>query len=124
MTDDTTPTEPAPVDFFEQVAAAAAEDLPKILGRMRSIADGGGVRAVRFKCSHCGNYHTEDVEVADAEDLRKLMESYASIQLRAKAARQDDDASVEGRKILRTLHEMSNEEIATELAELERLERE
>src|SRR4051812_20348545 len=84
-------------DFFEQVAEAAAEDLPKILSRMREVAEGGGRKEVRFKCASCGQYHTEMVDIYDPEDLRKLMESYASIQLRAKAAKTDPDSSVEGR---------------------------
>lgn len=115
---DTTASEPA--DFFEQVAQAAAEDLPQILERMREIAKDGGRKNVRIKCSHCGQFASTDVDVYDAEELRKLMESYASIQLRAKAQRSEDDASKEGRRILKAIEDMSNEEIATELAALER----
>ena len=108
-----------PKDFFEQIQEVAQESVPHILERMRLIAEGGGTRLIHHKCTACGQMNDVETDKIDAEETRKVLESFSSILLRAQAAKKDENVSGVVRERLRAIRDMTDEEIAEELLALE-----
>jgi hypothetical protein len=108
-----------PSDFFDQLNDAADAAMPKLLQRLRDAVDGGGTVTRRHRCTACGETNTVDVEVADVEETRKIVELFGSLKLRANAQRKDESTGSRARAILRDRSEMSDDELAEHIASLE-----
>lgn len=120
MAPDAPPNESTPsVDFLEQLRAAGDVAMPALLTRLHTAVEGGGTVTKRFRCAACGEAASIDVEVADVEEIRKLVEMFANLRLRAQQAAKGDDASVAATKLLRDRSELTDAELAEYIAKLE-----
>jgi hypothetical protein len=110
---DAPPNEDAPnVDVFEQLRSAGDAAMPALLRRIDQAVQGGGTVTKRVRCGGCGEPVTVDVEVADTEEIRKLVEMFANLRLRVAQAQKGDDASVGATRLLRDRSELTDAELA------------
>lgn len=117
MTDEITPNG----DPNEQTRDAIERLLPKAVAGLEELISSGGKRTVRAKCQACGASVTSEVQVADADLLVKAVSALSSAAPRLQ--NKDDSASRRAREILKELEDMTSEEIAELIAELEREQR-
>jgi hypothetical protein len=119
MSDDTPNDEATPsVDFLEQLRTAGDAAMPALLTRLHTAVEGGGKVTKRHRCTACGEANTIEVEVADVEEIRKLVEMFANLRIRAQAAQKGDDASVGATKLLRDRSDLPDAVLAEYIAKL------
>lgn len=104
------------VDVFEQLRAAGDAAMPALLSRIDEAVQGGGKVSRRHRCTACGEVNTVEIEVADVEEIRKLVEMFAKLRLQAP---KEDEASKIATKLLRDRSELSDAELAEYIAKLE-----
>lgn len=114
--DEATPS----VDFLDQLRTAGDAAMPALLKRLHTAVEGGGKVTKRHACSACGTRDNVDVEVADVEEIRKLVEMFANLRLRAQQAQKGDDASAASVKLLRDRSDLTDAELSEYIAKLER----
>lgn len=93
--------------------------MPTLLARLKDAVDSKGKKTVRIKCSACGRQNETQVETVDVEETRKIVELFGSLKLRAKAQSKEDSSSSRAKQIMRDLSELTNEQIAEAISELE-----
>lgn len=113
--DEVTPS----VDFLDQLRTAGDAAMPALLRRLHTAVEGGGKVTVRHACSACGTRDNVDIEVADVEEVRKLVEMFANLRLRAQQAAKGDDASAAATKLLRDRSELTDAELSEYIVKLE-----
>lgn len=120
MSDDAPPNEDTPsVDFLDQLRTAGDAAMPALLKRLHTAVEGGGKVTKRFRCESCGEAASIDVEVADVEEIRKLVEMFANLRLRAQQAAKGDDASAAATKLLRDRSELPDADLAEYITKLQ-----
>ena len=109
----------APSDFVGGLGDRAEKILRDALNRMEDALENEGRKTVRIQCSSCGKGNTATVEVVDSEQLRKYADTVASITFRAAAAKKDFVDNEAATKLLHDRSELSDAELAAEIAKLE-----
>lgn len=118
--DDAPPNEDAPsADVFEQLRSAGDAAMPALLRRLDEAVQGGGTVTRRVRCGGCGEPVTVEVEVADTEEIRKLVEMFANLRLRVAQAQKGDGATVGATKLLRERSELTDAELSEYIAKLQ-----
>lgn len=102
---------------FEQLRAAGEAAMPALLKRIDEVVQGGGTVSRRHRCTACGEQNTVEIEVADAEEIRKLIEMFAKVNMQAQQMK-SGDASKGATKILRDRSELTDEDLAEYIARL------
>lgn len=111
---------PAPsTDVFEQLRTAGDSAMPALLRRIDEAVQGGGKVSRRIRCTACGEYNTVEVEVADVEEIRKLVEMFTNLRIRAVQAQKGDETSKGATRLLRDRSDLSDAELAEYIASLE-----
>lgn len=105
-------------DVFEQLQAAGDAAMPKLLERINEAVEGGGKVSRQVRCTACGEKNLVEVEVADVEELRKLIELFAKTSLQARQQK-GDEGSAAAVKLLHDRSEMGDVELAEYIARLE-----
>ena len=98
-------------DVFEQLRAAGDAAMPALLRRINDAVEGGGRVVRRHRCTKCANVDNVEVEVADVEEIRKLVEMFAKLRLQAQAAQKGDDASAAATKLIADRSDMTDAEL-------------
>lgn len=111
-----------PIDQNEETRDKIERLLPKAVGELETLIENGGKRTVRLKCDKCGHTVTGETQVADADLLVKAVSALSSALPRMQS--KDDTTSRRAAQLLRELADMTNEELAEYIAQLEREERE
>jgi len=107
--------------FLDQLSDFADEAIPSIIAQWRDAIDHGGTKTIRHKCEHCSRTTVVEVEVADQEELRKIVDSLrlANAEQSKQRAAQGDGSSARVAKLLRDRSELTDVELAEEIARLE-----
>lgn len=107
--------------FLEQLGDFADESVPKIIEHWREVIAGGGTKTVTHFCTACKQRNTIEVPVADNEELRKIVAEFRllSAEQSKQRAAQGDNTSARAARILRDRVELSDAELAEEIARLE-----
>jgi hypothetical protein len=113
---ETPPNEPTPNDSLP-TSSTVDRLLAKSLGELELALANGGKRAIRLKCSSCGEYATGEIPVYDGDFLVKASAMLSSAKAREKA--DATDSSIEATKLLKDLSELPSAELAEYIAKLE-----
>lgn len=108
-----------PVDILEQLRTAGAAAMPALLRRLNDAVEGGGKVTRRHRCSKCANVDDVTIEVADVEEIRKLVEMFAKLWFQIQAAQKGDGLSAEATRLINDRSQMTDAELAEYIAKLE-----
>jgi len=112
--------DPAPsVDVFEQLRTAGDVAMPALLKRLNDAVEGGGRVTRRHRCEKCGELNVVEVEVADVEEIRKLVEMFANLRMKIQAAQKGDELSAAATRLLHDRSDLTDAELAEYIAKLE-----
>jgi len=105
------------LDTNAETRSAIEALLPTAIAELKEQIDNGGVRSVRIRCTSCGKNITHDIQVADADLLVKAVTALSSALPRMQA--KDDARGSRVHKILADLSELTSEELAEYIVNLE-----
>ena len=106
-------------DFFEQLRQFSDEAGPELIAHWREVIKGGGKRTFRYNCAACGQPGTLEAPVADSKELLDIANALRLARAEMSKQSKDDTAGTRARQVLRNLEEMTSEELAERIAELE-----